>query len=121
MPQLQQVHFKGANFFFPMQFWYFCFNCGNLDKIYFVISYCIQIQGPLTPISQAVPQVIHGSTPLSQIGVSLTSPPQQQQVQQQQQQQQTVQSAMTPQLQQLQTDVKNVGESNQIIKMQEQK
>ncbi|BFZ25510.1 hypothetical protein BsWGS_28549 [Bradybaena similaris] len=47
-----------------------------------IVAQPIQIQGPLTPLNQPVQQVIHGSTPLSQIGVSLTSPPHHQQQQQ---------------------------------------
>ncbi|KAH9509217.1 Homeobox protein pknox1 [Bulinus truncatus] len=57
-----------------------------------IVAQPIQIQGPLTPLNQPVHQVIHGSTPLSQIGVSLTSPIQQQHHIQQPPVQQTQQS-----------------------------
>ncbi|XP_012940812.1 homeobox protein PKNOX1 [Aplysia californica] len=84
-----------------------------------IVAQPIQIQGPLTPISQAMPQVIHGSTPLSQIGLSLASPQQQQQQQQSQQlqqsQQQAVQTAMTPQLQHVQKEAKSAAKLNNML------
>ncbi|CAL1547189.1 unnamed protein product [Lymnaea stagnalis] len=61
-----------------------------------IVAQPIQIQGPLTPLNQPVHQVIHGSTPLSQIGVSLTSPMQQHQ--QHHVQQQPLQQQQQPQL-----------------------
>ncbi|XP_013066812.2 homeobox protein PKNOX1-like [Biomphalaria glabrata] len=64
-----------------------------------IVAQPIQIQGPLTPLNQPVHQVIHGSTPLSQIGVSLTSP-----IQQHHMQQPTVQQ---PQQQNQQSEIKS--------------
>ncbi|GFR84617.1 homeobox protein PKNOX2 [Elysia marginata] len=70
-----------------------------------IVAQPIQIQGPLTPVQPQVQPVIHGSTPLSQIGMPLSSSLQQQQ--QQQQQQQLQHKSQHVQQQQQQADIKS--------------